>query len=90
MSKIVKNLAQVKGSVAIILLLLIVQAYCDLALPSYTSDIVDVGIQQSGIDHIAPEKMSGETFERLCLLLEQDEEEMMSSSYTRLSDGCYE
>ncbi len=90
MSKIFKNLAQVKGSVIAIFLLLIVQAYCDLALPSYTSDIVDIGIQQSGIDHIAPEKVSGETFERLCLLLEQGEEEVFRSAYTLGPDGCYE
>ena len=37
-----------------IVLLLIVQAYCDLALPQYTSDIVDVGIQQGGITMLRP------------------------------------
>lgn len=88
MSRIFKNLAQVKGSVLVITLLLIVQAYCELALPSYTSDIVDVGIQQGGIDHIAPEKMSRETYDRLCLLLEDDEEQAMQAAYVCGEDIC--
>ena len=44
-----RYLKAVKGSVLAILLLLVVQAYCDLSLPTYTSQIVDVGIQQGGI-----------------------------------------
>lgn len=88
MSRIFKNLAQVKGSVLVITLLLIVQAYCELALPSYTSDIVDVGIQQGGIDHIAPEKMSRETYDRFCLLLEDDEEQTMQAAYVCGKEIC--
>lgn len=88
MSRIFKNLAQVKGSVLVITLLLIVQAYCELALPSYTSDIVDVGIQQGGIDHIAPEKMTRETYDRLCLLLEDDEEQTMQAAYICGEEIC--
>ena len=56
--KLFKN--NVKKSVLAIVLLLIVQAYSDLALPQYTSDIVDVGIQQGGITYAAPEWMRGD------------------------------
>ena len=42
MKQIFKYLAEHKGAVVMIILLLVVQAYCDLSLPSYTSDIVDV------------------------------------------------
>ena len=50
MWKLFKHLGEHKAAVLLIILLLVGQAYCDLALPSYTSDIVDVGIQQGGIE----------------------------------------
>ena len=43
--RIAKNLAHHKIAVLLIVVLLAVQAFCDLSLPRYTSDIVDVGIQ---------------------------------------------
>lgn len=89
MSKIFKNLWQVKGNVLLIILLLIVQVYCDLALPAYTSDIVDVGIQQGGIDHVAASKFSAQTFERLCLMLEENDEQLMRASYEVDKEGNY-
>ena len=62
MRKIFGYLKHSKGAVLTIFILLILQAACDLSLPKYMSDIVDVGIQQGGIDHIAPEKMRKETW----------------------------
>lgn len=67
----------------IILLLLFVQANCDLALPEYTSDIVDVGIQSKGIESPVPERMREETFERLVLFMNQEEEELFRSAYRK-------
>ena len=61
MKQIFKYLAGHKGAVTLIVLLLVVQAYCDLSLPSYTSSIVDVGIEQGGIEHEAMEEMRNET-----------------------------
>ena len=52
MTKIIKNLGPYWKSVALIFLLLIGQAYCDLTMPQITSDIIDVGIQNSGVEHI--------------------------------------
>ena len=69
MKQIFKYLGEHKGAVLLIVLLLIVQAYCDLSLPSYTSDIVDVGIEQGGIEHEAMEEMRQESFETLCLFM---------------------
>ena len=63
MGKLIKYLADHKLAVLVILLLLGVQAFCDLSLPSYTSDIVDVGIQQSGIEGAAAEKYTAQTYE---------------------------
>lgn len=54
MSKIFKNMIPYWKSIVIIIALLFVQAWCDLSLPSYTSDIIDVGIQNYGVEHVVP------------------------------------
>lgn len=82
MGKLIKYLADHKLAVLAILLLLGVQAFCDLSLPSYTSDIVDVGIQQSGIKGAAAEKYTAQTYEALKLFMSEDEITYM--------DACYE
>ena len=51
--RIIRYLKNCKVAVLLIVCLLVVQAFTDLALPHYTSDIVDVGIQQSGVEHAA-------------------------------------
>jgi ATP-binding cassette subfamily B multidrug efflux pump len=89
LGNIFKYLWESRGMVIGIILLLIVQAYCDLSLPQYTSDIVDIGIQQEGVDHIAMEKMRRETFEAVCLLLSQDQEQKLKDSYVQQEDGTY-
>lgn len=90
MFKLLGYLKQCKKSVLVILLLLVVQAYCDLALPQYTSDIVDVGIQQGGIAYAAPEWMRGETYEKLKLLMTEEEISLTDSFYVQTADGTYE
>ena len=62
MRRILKNMIPYWKTVIVIVLLLCVQAYCDLALPTYTSRIIDVGIQDRGIEHIAPEAITEESF----------------------------
>ena len=57
MGKLFKYLRQHAGVVLAIIVVLFVQAFCDLSLPTYTSDIVNVGIQQGGIDTTVPEQM---------------------------------
>ena len=68
----------------------VVQAYCDLALPQYTSDIVDVGIQQGGIEYAAPEQMRKETFDRLKKLMTSEEKEAAEAFYEQRQDGSLE
>ena len=72
MLKLIRYLKQVKWQVLAIVLLLVVQAWCDLSLPQYTSDIVDVGIQQGGIEHAAPDQLRDETMEGLKLFMDED------------------
>ena len=65
MSKIFKNMLPYWKSILVILMLLFVQAWCDLSLPSYTSDIIDVGIQNSGVEHVTPKRITEEEFQRI-------------------------
>lgn len=88
MFKIMKYLGEFKASVVAVVLLLILQAYCDLSLPSYTSDIVDVGIEQGGIENAVPEVMRAETLENICLL--SGEDALIRENYRMNKDGNYE
>ena len=65
MRKLFKNMLPYWKGLIIVVALLVVQAWCDLSLPAYTSDIIDVGIQNKGIKHILPEKMPEEEKEVL-------------------------
>lgn len=89
MLKIFKYLKDFKWSVLAIIALLIVQAYCDLALPQYTADIVDVGIGQKGIEGAVPERLRESTYKSLAMLLTGEERERMASAYEQAEDGSY-
>lgn len=67
MIKMLKHLGKSAAWIPLIVALLIVQAFCDLALPQYTSDIVDVGIQQGGVENAALDVIRGESFEKLLM-----------------------
>ncbi len=89
MGKIMKYLGEHKAAVMAIFLLLIVQAYCDLSLPQYMSDIVDIGIQQSGIEYAVPEEMRAQTMDGLCLFLSEEDAARLQDSYEMTEDGNY-
>ena len=74
MLKVLKNLKNSWASVLVIIILLCVQATTDLALPDYTSKIVNVGIQNGGIEQAIPEVISQEDMENLLLFSENDEQ----------------
>ena len=63
--RIIRYLKNCKVAVLLIVCLLVVQAFTDLALPHYTSDIVDVGIQQSGVEHAATDEMTAKTHDEI-------------------------
>ena len=73
-------------SVVLIFMLLIFQASCDLTLPQFTSNLVDIGIQQNGIAHAAPAEMRDTTMEDLCLFLTDEEQALVSSCYEQSGD----
>lgn len=69
MGKLLKYLRMYWKAVLLIFAVLFVQAYCDLSLPSYTSDIVNVGIQQGGIDETVPRAIAEEDINRVLLFV---------------------
>lgn len=73
-------------SVVLIFMLLIFQASCDLTLPQFTSNLVDIGIQQNGIAHAAPAEMRDTTMEDLSLFLTDEEQALVSSCYEQSGD----
>ncbi len=83
MGSILKHIKPYWKSVIIILLLLIVQAACDLSLPQYTSNIIDVGIQNKGIKHIVPEQMTEEDYYNAAILMTREEKETWQQIYTK-------
>lgn len=87
--RIIKNLAQHKLVVLLIVVLLCVQAACDLALPNYTSDIVDTGIQQQGVQDVAAEQLTGRTHDLVAMMLPEPEEQMFADAYAQNEDGTY-
>jgi ATP-binding cassette subfamily B multidrug efflux pump len=89
MLKIFSYLKNSKAMVFTIILLLVIQAGCDLSLPQYTSDIVDVGIQQGGIERATPEKMRKETYENMCLFMTEEEIEQIEPYYSEDEEGNY-
>lgn len=70
-----------------IMILLVVQAYCMLSLPQYTSDIIDTGIQNKGQEHIVPSKIRADDFEKAKLFMSDKELKLWKSAYQKSDDG---
>ena len=89
MKNLFKYAAAQWRSMLAIIIILFVQAYCDLSLPAYTSDIVNVGIQQGGIEDQIPETISVEEMDRLLLFVPQDDQQTVTDAYEK-DDSTYE
>lgn len=88
MIKLMKYLKRSAGYVVLIIALLFLQAYCDLSLPDYTSRIVNVGIQQKGIEDGVPEKLRKSSMDSLKLFMSEEEASGMEAAYTEEGDIC--
>ena len=86
MSKIFKNMIPYWKIVIVIIGLLVVQAWCDLSLPSYTSDIIDVGIQNHGVEHVMPEKIQEEEFQTAQFIMTDQEKHIWNDIYKKKGD----
>ena len=82
MKNLIRFLSGSKGVIALIVALLCVQAYCDLALPDYTSDILNIGLQQSGVENAVPETIREESLSLLELFMTDGEEETVEAAYS--------
>ena len=89
MGKIFRNLAPYWKSVIIILALLAVQAFCDLAMPQYTSDIIDTGIQNGGVAYSVPQSVTQTDFEEAKLFMTDEQAVLWGKSYDLEEDGIY-
>lgn len=89
MKSIFKNMLPYWKTIVIVIALLFVQAWCDLSLPAYTSDIIDVGIQNNGVEHVVPESLTEDEFKTAQFIMTEDECKTWESLYT-LKDGIYE
>ena len=89
MSRIFKNMLPYWKAVIIIIALLFVQAWCDLSLPAYTSDIIDVGIQNNGVKHVVPEKMTADEFDTAQFIMTDKETNTWKDIYEK-KDDLYE
>ena len=83
MRKLFKHLRPYAATIVFILGILIVQAYCDLSLPTYTSDIVNVGIQQGGISEKIPDAVSEEDMNKLLLFVDEDKKDTITDAYEK-------
>ncbi len=87
--RVFRYLMQHKAALVVVLALLIAQAACDLALPNLTSSIVDVGIQQSGVEHVAADELSAQTHDAIAADLSGDDRALFERSYALGEGGRY-
>ena len=67
MRKLIKNLKAYKLAVTVLLITLIIQAFGDISIPSYMQDMIDTGVQNRGVEHILPSKMTAVSYTHLTL-----------------------
>ena len=84
MLNLLKHLKPFVGSMILAVALLFVQAICDLSLPDYMSDIVNVGIQQGGVENAVPKVIKLSEMEKLFIFMNDDEKNVVKDNYTLL------
>lgn len=89
MLQIFKNLKPYWKSVIVIFVLLIIQAVCDLALPSYTSSLIDTGIQNYGVEHVSPYKINEKAYTVIYGFMNDEDADIWERYYEQGQDGCY-
>ena len=86
MVKLMRYLKKSAGYIVLIMGLLFLQAYCDLSLPDYTSRIINVGIQQGGIEDNVPQKMRTSTMKALSEFMDDDDMKQVEKYYEEDKD----
>ena len=88
--RIVRYLFEHKLALLVVVAMFCIQAVCDLSLPYFTSQIVDVGIQQSGVQDAVPQTLSPQTFERIAAQLPESDEAAFRASYAQDEAGLWQ
>ena len=83
MIKMIKNLKPYKMAVLTLLVVLVVQAFGDISIPSYMQKIIDTGIQNKGVEHIMPSKVKGNEYREAQIFMNDEEKALWSSSYKK-------
>ncbi|MDY3085280.1 MAG: ABC transporter ATP-binding protein [Blautia sp.] len=86
MVKLMRYLKKSAGYIVLIMGLLFLQAYCDLSLPDYTSRIINIGIQQGGIEDNVPQKMRTSTMKALSVFMDDDDMKQVEKYYEEDKD----
>ena len=89
MKNLFKYAAEHWKTLIVIIIVLFIQAYCDLSLPAYTSDIVNVGIQQGGVEDQVPEAISVDEMNRLLLFVPSEDQDTVLDAYEE-DDSTYD
>lgn len=84
MLNLLKHLKSFVGSMILTIVLLFVQAICDLSLPDYMSNIVNVGIQQGGVENAVPKVIKSSEMKKLFIFMNDDEKNIVEDNYTLL------
>ncbi|MBR5315616.1 MAG: ABC transporter ATP-binding protein [Firmicutes bacterium] len=86
MGRILKHVKPYWKSIIIIVMLLMLQAYCDLSLPTYTSKIIDTGIQNRGVEHVVPAEMTVSDYQQAGFFMTEEEQATWEMIYTKEGD----
>ncbi|MDD3173251.1 MAG: ABC transporter ATP-binding protein [Herbinix sp.] len=89
MFKLVKFLKKSVLAIVLVIILLVLQAYCDLSLPTYTSDIVNVGIMKSGINNAVPAVIRKTELDKITMFMSEDEKATVLPHYTLLNKNSF-
>lgn len=89
MRHIFTNMKKYWVSVLIIFILLILQAVCDFSLPNYTSKLIDTGITNNGIEYATPDRISGESYMDVSMIMTEEELELWQEYYEPDEEGVY-
>lgn len=81
MKKLAKHFKPAIVPIIFVIILLVIQAYCDLSLPTYMSNIVNIGIQQSGIETVTPEKAPKSEMDKIQLFMDKEDKDFVNSNY---------
>lgn len=83
MRNLIRNMKPYKGLICIMLVLLMVQAWADMSLPQYTSDIIDTGIQNKGVEHILPEKIQDDEYQMAQIFMDNGQKTSWQKAYEK-------